>query len=142
MEAIKGVEKEVSIEGKKRTIKIPPGVDEGSRIQFGDFILSVNLLSHDIFERDGADIYIKITIPYSLATLGGQIEIPTVDGDIKIRLRPGTQSGTMMRLRGKGAPQLHGRGKGDEYVRINVAVPEKLTNEQKELLRNLQEEGL
>ena len=142
MEAIKGVEKEVSIEGKKRTIKIPPGVDEGSRIQFGDFILSVNLLSHDIFERDGADIYIKITIPYSLATLGGQIEIPTVDGDIKIRLRPGTQSGTMMRLRGKGAPQLHGRAKGDEYVRINVAVPEKLTNEQKELLRNLQEEGL
>lgn len=142
MDAVKGVEKEIEIGGKKRKIKIPPGVDEGSRIQFGDFILSVNIHPHDIFERDGVDIYIKVSIPYSLATLGGQIEVPTVDGDIKIRIRPGTASGTMMRLRGKGIQQLRGRGRGDEYVRINVAIPEKLTHEQKELLLGLQKEGL
>lgn len=142
MEAVNGIEKEVEIEGKKRKIKIPPGVDEGSRIQFGDFVLSINVHPHDVFERDGADIYVRISIPFSLAVLGGQIEVPAVDGDIKIRIRPGTASGTMMRLRGKGVQQLRSRGRGDEYVRINVAVPEKLTREQKELLLNLQEEGL
>src|SRR3989344_5571200 len=118
MDAIKGVEKEVEIEGKRRKIKIPAGVDEGSRINFGDFVLSVNIKPHDVFERDGADIYIRVTMPFSLAALGGQIEIPTVDGEVKIRVRPGTQSGTMMRLRGKGALHLRGRGRGDEYVRI------------------------
>src|SRR4030066_74134 len=71
MEAIKGVEKEVSLNGKKRKIKIPAGVDEGSRIQFGDFILSVNIKPHSTFERDGVDIFIRHEIPFSLATLGG-----------------------------------------------------------------------
>ncbi|HJX45873.1 MAG TPA: DnaJ C-terminal domain-containing protein [Patescibacteria group bacterium] len=142
MEAIEGCEKEVSIEGKKRKIKIPAGVDEGSRINFGDFMLSVNIKPHEIFERDGEDIYVKITIPYSLATLGGQIEVPTVDGDVKIRVRPGTQSGTMIRLRGKGVPVLRGRGKGDEYVKLNVIIPERLTKEQKNILEEMKEKGL
>jgi DnaJ-class molecular chaperone len=142
MEAINGVEKEVSIEGKRRKIKIPAGVDEGQSIRFGDFILTVNIHPHEYFERDGSDIYTKVTIPFSLATLGGQIEVPTVDGDIKVRLRSGTQSGTMMRLRGKGAPSIHSRGKGDEYVKINVVVPEKLSREQKRLIEELREEGL
>ena len=142
MDAIKGVEKEVEIEGKRRKIKIPAGVDEGSRIEFPDFILSINAVPHDIFEREGSDIFVKVAVPFSLATLGGEIKVPTVDGEIKIRIRPGTQSGTMMRLRGKGAPNLRGRGSGDEYVRINVTVPEKLTRDQKNLIENLQEEGL
>lgn len=142
MEAINGVEKEVSINGKKRKIKIPAGISEGHSIKFDDFILSVNVRPHDVFERDGADIYVRINVPFSLATLGGQIEVPTVEGDIKIRLRGGTQSGTMMRLRGKGAPSLHGRGKGDEYVRLNVVVPERLNRDQKRLIEELQNEGL
>ncbi|OGM24768.1 hypothetical protein A2715_03315 [Candidatus Woesebacteria bacterium RIFCSPHIGHO2_01_FULL_39_32] len=142
MDAIKGVEKEVEIEGKRRKIKIPPGVDEGSRINFGDFMLSVNIRPHEVFERDGADIYVRVSIPFSLASLGGQIEIPTVDGEVKIRVRPGTQSGTMMRLRGKGALHLRGRGRGDEYVRIAVAVPERLSRDQKNIIESLQEEGL
>ncbi|KKQ53335.1 hypothetical protein A2865_01945 [Candidatus Woesebacteria bacterium RIFCSPHIGHO2_01_FULL_39_17] len=148
MEAIKGVEKEVSIEGKKRKIKIPPGVDEGSRIKFDDFILSINIRPHEIFERDGADIYVRVSIPFSLAVLGGEIKVPTVDGETKVRIRPGIQSGTTMRLRGKGAPILHGRGplhrearRGDEYVRLTIAVPERLTREQKDLIENLQGEG-
>ena len=141
MEAIKGVEKEVEIEGKKKKIKIPAGINEGSRINFDDFILSIDIRPHEVFEREGDDIYVRIFIPYSLAVLGGTTETPTVDGDVKIRIRPGTQSGTMMRLRGKGAPRLRGRGRGDQYVRINVAVPEKPTKEQKKLMEKLKEEG-
>lgn len=142
MEAIKGVTKEVSIEGKKRKIKIPAGVDEGSQINFNDFILSVNIRPHTVFERDGADIYVRITIPYSLAILGGMISVPTVSGDIKIRIRPGTAGGTMVRLKGKGAPVLRGRASGDEYVKINVLVPEKLNSEQKRIVEDLKESGL
>jgi molecular chaperone DnaJ len=74
--------------------------------------------------------------------LGGEIKVPTVDGDVKIRIRPGTQGNTMMRLHERGVPHLHGRGKGDEYVRINVIVPEKLNNEQKNIVTEMKEEGL
>jgi len=142
MEAIKGTEKEVSIEGKRRKIKIPAGVDDGSRIQFEDFILSIDVKPHEVFERDGADIYVKVIVPFSLATLGGTIEVPTVDGNLKVRVRAGTQPGTMIRLRGKGAPYLRERGRGDEYVRLMVLVPEKLSREQRGLIEEMQEEGL
>jgi len=141
MEAVKGIEKEVIIGGKKRKIKIPAGVDDGSRIRYEDFILSINVRPHDIFERDGSDIYVKYAIPFSLAVLGGQIEAPTVDGKVKIRVRSGTQSGTMIRLRGKGVRILKGRGKGDEYIRLIVAVPEKLTGKQKKLIEKIRKEG-
>lgn len=142
MDAVKGTVKEAEIEGKKRKIKIPPGVDDGSRIGFDDFILSINVKPHDVFERDGADVYINELIPFSLASLGGQIGVPTVDGDVKIRVRAGTKSGTMVRLRGKGIPFLRGRGKGDEYVKLVVAVPENLTRDQRRLINELKEEGL
>ena len=142
MEAIRGVNKEVEVEGKKRKIKIPAGIGEGVSINFGDFILSVNVKPHEIFERDGDDIFVKVVIPYSLAILGGDIKVPTIDGEVKIKIRPGTQSGTMIRLREKGAPRLHGRGKGDEYIRINILVPEKLNKEQKKLMEELQDKGL
>jgi len=141
MEAVKGVEKDVEIEGKKRKIKIPAGVDEGSRISFKDFILSINVRPHDVFERDGYDIYLKFGIPFSLASLGGEVKVPTIDNDIKIKIRPGTQSGKIIRLRGKGVQNPHGRGKGDEYVRIFVSVPEKLSREQKKIIDNLRKEG-
>src|SRR3989344_3110991 len=142
MEAIEGVEKEVAIGGKKRKIKIPPGVDDGSRMRFDDFILSINVRPHELFERDGADIYLRLAIPFSLASLGGTIETPTVDGEVKIRIRPGAQSGTMMRLRGKGAPHLRGRGRGDQYIRLQVAVPEKLNRYQKEIVEEMKGEDL
>jgi len=142
MEAIEGVEKEVEIEGKKRNIKIPAGVNEGSRIRFGNFILSIDVKPHKIFEREGDDIFMKTIIPFSLAALGGQINVPTVDGEIKLKIRSGTQSGTMMRLRGKGAPQLRGRGRGDQYVRIQVAIPSKLNRNQKRMVKEMKEEGL
>lgn len=142
MEAVKGVSKEVSIGGKKRKIKIPAGIYEGARISFGDFTLSVNIKPHKLFERQDDDIYVTIGIPFSLAVLGGEVKVPTVTDEIKIRIRPGIQSGTMMRLREQGVSHLHGRGKGDEYVRINVVIPEKLNHNQKILVEKMKQEGL
>ena len=142
MEAIKGTEKEVEIDGKRKKIKIPAGVDEGSRIQFEDFILSINVRPHDVFERDGQDIYINFAIPYSQAVLGGEISVPTIDNDVKVRLRSATQAGTMLRLRGKGVVGLRNRSKGDEYVRISIEVPDKLTSKQKDLIEKMTDEGL
>lgn len=142
MEAIEGIEKEVDANGKKRKIKIPPGVNEGSRIRFDDFILSINVRPHEIFERDGDDIFVTVRIPYSKAAFGGEVEVPTLDGDVKVKVRKGTQSGTMMRLSGKGAPRVRGRGKGDHYIRFLVVVPEKLTKEQKKIIEEMEEKGL
>jgi DnaJ-class molecular chaperone len=142
MEAAKGVSKEVSIGGKKRKIKIPAGIYEGARISFGDFTLSVSIKPDKLFERQDDDIYVSVAIPFSLATLGGEIEIPTINESIKLKIRPGTQSGTMMRLRERGVAHLHGGGRGDEYVRINVVIPEKLTHEQKRIIEEMKEGGL
>ncbi|KKU09835.1 MAG: Chaperone protein DnaJ [Candidatus Woesebacteria bacterium GW2011_GWB1_45_5] len=142
MDAVKGVEKEVSVEGKKRKIKIPAGIYEGARINFGDFTLSVNIKPDKLFERQDDDIYVTVGIPFSLAVLGGEIKVPTIDEEVKIRIRPGTQGGIMMRLHERGVPHLHGRGRGDEYVRINVLTPEKLTKEQKRMIEKMKEEGL
>lgn len=142
MDAIKGVTKEVSIDGKKKKIKIPAGIYEGASINFDDFILSVNIKPHEVFERDGEDVYVRVSIPFSLAILGGEISVPTVEDEVKIRIRPGTQSGTMVRLRGKGAPRLRANGNGDEYVRIQILIPDKLSREQKEIVEELQEKGL
>ena len=142
MEAVKGIEKEFDIEGKRRKIKIPAGVDEGTKINFGDFTLSVNVTPHEFFERDGDDIYVNVTVPYTMAVLGGTINVPTIETEIKIKVRNGTQSGTMIRLRGKGAPNPHHKTKGDQYVKINILVPEKLTRTQKRIIDDLKEEGL
>lgn len=141
MEAVKGCAKEVNVEGKKRKIKIPAGVGEGSRINFGDFILSVNVKSDDVFERDGDDVYVNVGIPFSLAVLGGEIKVPTLDGELKLKVRPGTQSGVMVRLRDRGVKNPRTRGFGDEYVRINIVTPEKLSREQKRLIEDLKEGG-
>jgi len=142
MEAVKGVSKEVDVGGKRRKIKIPAGIYEGATIDFGDFRLSVNIKPDKMFERQDDDIYVSVAIPFSLAVLGGEIKVPTINDEVKIRIRPGTQSGTMMRLRERGVPHLHGRGTGDEYVRINVQIPEKLNHEQRNLVEEMKEEGL
>ena len=142
IEAAKGVSKEVSIGGSKRKIKIPAGIYEGARINFGDFTLSVNIKPDKLFERQDDDIYVNIAIPFSLAVLGGEIKVPTIDGDLKLKIRSGTQGRTMMRLRERGVPHLHGRGKGDEYIRINVLIPEKVSREQKQIIEEMKREGL
>jgi len=142
MEAVRGIEKEIEIEGERRKIKIPAGIYEGARISFGDFTLSVNIKPDNLFERNEDDIYVNVIVPYSLAAFGGEIEVPTIEGEVKIRVRAGTQPGTMVRLREKGVNHLHGRGRGDEYVKLNILIPEKLTREQRRVVEEMKEEGL
>ena len=141
MEAAKGVEKEVSIEGKKRKIKVPAGAAEGTRIAFSDFDITISVAPHNNFRRDGTDIYVDAVVPISSAILGGEVKVPTLDGDVKLRIRPGTQSGTMIRLRGQGITNLRGRGRGNQYVRITVKIPETLTRTQKNMIVELEKEG-
>ncbi len=141
MEAIKGVEKEIEINGQKRKIKIPAGVADGQRIRFRDFYLLVDVKDHPIFRREGNDIYVTQKIPFSLAALGGVIEVPTVEGTVKLRVRPGTQSGTVIRLRGRGVRSVTQSYPGDQYVKVVVEVPTKLSRTQKELIKKLAQTG-
>ena len=106
------------------------------------FILSINVKPSTLFERDGEDIYVTVGISYSVAVLGGEIEVPTVEKNVKVRVRAGTQSGSMMRLKSKGITSIHRRGRGDQYIRIVVSVPDRLTREQKHLLEELRKEGI
>lgn len=144
MEAAKGCEKEIAHQGRKRKIKIPAGVDDGTRIEFGDFYVSIDVLPDETFKRDGADIFVDQEIPFTLAILGGTTEVPTIDGEAKLKIRPGTQPGTMVRLKGKGLPVLkrslfgERRSQGDQYIRLIITFPSKLTQKQKKLLEEFE----
>ena len=142
MEAVKGVEKEVVIEGKKRKVKIPAGVRDGQRIRFSDFNLLVDVKPHPLFHREGDDIYVTVKIPFSRAVLGGEVTVPTLEGEKKIRLRPGTPSGTLVRLKGLGVRSPSRGTVGDEYVQIVVEVPSRLSREQRQLINQLAHQGL
>ena len=135
MEAVKGCSKDVIIKGKKRKIKIPAGVDNGSRIRFQDFNLIVSVQPHQDFKRDGQDLFLDFPIKFSQLVMGVVIEVPTIDKEVKLKVQPGTQPGTLIRLRGKGVPYIHRRSRGDQYVRIGVKIPQKLTMRQKQLLQ-------
>jgi molecular chaperone DnaJ len=134
MEAVKGAEKRVTIDGKDRTIKIPAGANDGTRLRFEDFDITLDVKPDPRFKRDGYDLFIDEEVSFSMAALGGTVEVPTLEGKLKLKVRAGTQSHTLVRLRGEGVQHLQGRGKGDLYVRIIVNVPEKLSKEQRKLL--------
>lgn len=138
MEAARGCEKEVVINGKKRKIRIPAGVDDGTRIRFEDFYISIDVLPDQTFKREGQNILIDQELPLTTAILGGAVDIPTIDGEVKLKIRPGTQSGTMVRLRSRGLPYVRSRGRGDQYVRLLVKVPERLTRKQRELIEEFE----
>jgi len=138
MEAARGCEKEIVVEGKKRKIRIPPGVEDGTRINFSDFYVTIDVKPDKIFRREGDDVFVNQEISLGTAILGGAIEVLTIDGPVKLRIRPGTQPGTMVRLRGRGIKRLHGYGRGDQYVRLLVKIPEKLTPRQKELIKEFE----
>ncbi len=137
MESVKGVERKIVHQGKEHVIKIPAGVDDGTRIRFNEFDVTIDVKSDPVFKREGYDIYINHEISFTLAALGGNAEIPTIDGPITIKVRAGTQPHTMVRLRGKGIPYVRGGGVGDQYIRLLVKVPEKLSREQKSLIEQL-----
>lgn len=138
LEAVKGIEKEVRIDGKTKKIKIPAGVDNGMHIRFDEFDLSLEVKPHVTFHRDGYDLYIDHVLGYPEAALGTVVSVPTIDGTIDLKIHPGTQPGSLVRLRGRGVPQVRGSARGDQYVRIKINVPTKLSREEKELLERLQ----
>lgn len=140
MEAAKGVEKEVEIPkvGRKK-IKIPAGVDDGSRIKFSDFYLTIEVKPDKTFKREGYDVYIEKEISLTQAILGAVIAIPTIEGDLNLRVRPGTQPNTMVRLRGQGISVPNSRQKGDQYVRLIVKIPDRLSRRQREILEEFEE---
>ncbi|MEK7534192.1 MAG: DnaJ C-terminal domain-containing protein [Patescibacteria group bacterium] len=141
MEAVHGAQKRVTLDGKTQTIKIPAGVDDGSRIRFGEYDVIVEVTPDPRFNREGYDIITEKEISFPQAALGDEVNVAVVDGDIKIRIPSGTQSNAVIRLRGKGVPHVQSTGRGDHYVRIKVIVPKHLTRSQKEILRGFEEEG-
>ena len=131
----------------KINVRIPPGVDTGSRLrsagngeaglaggQPGDLYIVITVKEHELFERHGDDLFCEIPIKFTLATLGGTIEVPTLSGKASLKIPPATQSGTTFRVRGKGMPQLRSGSAGDQLVRVHVEVPTSLTGEQRRAL--------
>ncbi|MEW6162028.1 MAG: molecular chaperone DnaJ [Nitrospirota bacterium] len=129
------------------TVKIPAGVDSGSRLRItgegdpglyggspGDLFVILNVEEHPFFKRDGADIFCEVPISFPQAALGAEIEAPTLDGTSKIRIPPGTPSGRIFHIKGKGLPKVGSHVRGDQIVRVYVDVPRKLTPRQRELL--------
>ena len=139
MEAIKGVEKQVSIDGKQQTIKIPAGVDSGSRIRFENYDVLVQVGSHKKFQREGYDIVTEEEISFVKAILGTELTVETVDGSLKVRIPAGTQPGTVMRLREKGVTHIRGNGRGDHYLKLKIILPKNVSGKQKELLKEFEE---
>lgn len=133
---------------KKISVRIPPGVDEGTRLRVagegaagkrgsppGDLYVDIHIKRHPVFSRDGDDVVSQIKVGMAQAALGADIEVPTLDGKERVTIPAGTQSGAVFRLRGKGIPRLRGAGRGDHRVQVLVETPTNLTAEQRELLR-------
>lgn len=137
MEAVKGCEKEVLINNKRVKVKIPAGVDDGSEIKFSDYIIVTQVAPHPTFRRQGYDLFTDFEISYPEAVLGSTVEIPTIDGGVRLRIQPGTQPNTLIRLRGRGVPHVRGNARGDQYVRIRIKVPKKISKKERELLEEL-----
>jgi len=141
MEAVKGCQRTLVHQGKEYKIKIPAGADDGTRIRFNEFYVTIEVKPHEIFKREGADLFINHELSFTQAALGTVIQVPTVDKKVKLKIRPGTQPNTLIRLRGKGMPHLRGSGHGDQYVRLIIKVPERLSRRQKQLLEEFENES-
>lgn len=139
-------------ENKTLSVKIPPGVDTGDRIRLsgegeagerggrtGDLYVQIHVQQHDIFERDGANLICSVPINMVTASLGGELEVPTLDGRVKLKIPPGTQNGKLFRLRGKGVKPVRGDAIGDLMCEMRVETPVNLNSEQRELLEKLGE---
>lgn len=131
--------------------KIPAGVEDGTRIRFsalgeagmnggpaGDLYVVLQVKDHPFFEREGNDLYCVVPISFPQAALGTEIKVPTLESEHSLKVPEGVQSGTMLKIRGKGVPVLNGHGRGDLFVEIRVQTPSKLTKQQRELMQQLQ----
>ncbi|MGV8169020.1 MAG: molecular chaperone DnaJ [Candidatus Nanoarchaeia archaeon] len=137
---------------KTINVKIPKGVEDGSRLrvmgegdagakgqQPGDLYIFISIRDHQFFEREGNDINMEVPISYTQAVFGDDIEVPTLKGKAKLKIPPGTQSGTVLKMRGKGIPYSDGLGTGDQNITVNVEVPTKLNSAQKDALKKYAE---
>jgi molecular chaperone DnaJ len=133
-------------------LRIPAGILDGSRLRSsgngdaglrggppGDLYVVVHVREHDVFERDEDDLYCTVPMNFATAALGGEIVVPTLDGKASVKIPPGTQSGTIFRLRGKGMPELNSQRRGDLLVRAHVEVPTRLNSAQREKLQAFQQ---
>ena len=138
---------------RKISVKIPVGIDEGYQLRLrgegemapnggeaGDLYVLVHIAQHELFMREGDDLWHVLLISYPQAALGAEVSVPTLDGSTTVKIKPGTQAGETIRLKGKGMPRFRGYGKGDLLVRVGISVPEKLTSKQRALLEQLAEE--
>ena len=138
---------------RKIEIKIPAGANDGTNlrvtgegeagirgVEAGDLYVVISVKPHKIFERDGNDIYVKVHVPFTIAALGGEIEVPTLKGKASLKIPSGTQSNTVFRMRNQGIPDLRSHHVGDENVEVIISVPEKLTKKQKKLLEDFEKE--
>ncbi len=138
---------------RKISVKIPKGIESGSRLRLsrqgeageqggpsGDLYVVIYVKHHKIFQRSNSNILCDIPIGFTQATLGAEINVPTLNGKVKLRIPKGTQTHTIFRLKGKGLPRLHGYGRGNELIRVIVRTPKKLTSKQKQLLTKLAKE--
>jgi molecular chaperone DnaJ len=135
---------------RKISVKIPPGVESGSKLRIkgegdsghrggpsGDLYVVIHVQPHEFFKREGDDLFCKIPITFSQAALGAEIEVPTLKSKAKLKIPPGTQSGTIFRLKGEGIPHLGEKGRGDQLVEVNVVTPKKLSRKQRDLFEEL-----
>jgi molecular chaperone DnaJ len=135
---------------RKITVKIPPGIANGQQLRLqdegeagagggpaGHLFVVVHVREHEFFRRDGNNLFCEIPVNFTTLALGGEIHVPTLDGTEKIKVAEGTQTGTTLRLRSKGMPDVNGRGRGDLFATVQVQTPRKLTKEQKRLLEQL-----
>lgn len=140
----------LAVKEREITVKIPPGIEDSTRLRIpgegepgqsggpsGDLYCFISLKPHALFDRRGDDLIVEVPVSFTDATLGKHIEVPTLHGLRTMRMPPGTQSGTILRLKGQGFPNVHGYGQGDQLVRIVVEVPKKLSKEHRKLIRNL-----
>jgi curved DNA-binding protein len=159
-ESVFGADKKISFQLENRiediSVKIPPGISSGKKLRLpgkglsgynggpkGDLYLNINVLPHPIYSRDGNDLYIEKTIKFTQAALGTTIDVPTLDGSTKrLKLSPGTQNNTKIRMKGYGVPGLKGAPKGDQFVKINIEVPKKLSDKQIKLIEQLAADGV
>lgn len=144
-------------QAKKRSqiaVKIPAGVDSGQRLKLtgegeagerggpaGDLYVVINILPHDFFTRDEFDVICEVPVTFTHAALGAEIEVPTLEGKVKVKIPAGTQSHKILRLKGKGLARLGSYGRGDQLVRVIVEIPTKLSVEQRDLLKRFEESG-
>ncbi len=137
---------------KTLSVKVPPGVDDGDRIRLsgegeagrnggppGDLYVEIRVTPHNLFTREGADLACEVPVSIATATLGGEIELPTLEGNVSLKVPAGTQSGKVFRLRGKGVTTVRDSRLGDLFVQVAVETPVHLSHEQKELLRRFDE---